>query len=74
MCCLLNYNRQEAAELQLPGLVVSSQNNGYWLCLQDVHGWQWLACCIFASMWVRLQATAERHCKASPLQQGGGSC
>jgi hypothetical protein len=22
MCCLLNYNRQEAAELQLPGLVV----------------------------------------------------
>jgi hypothetical protein len=25
MCCLLNYNRQEAAELQLPGLVVSSK-------------------------------------------------
>jgi hypothetical protein len=31
MCCLLNYNRQEAAELQLPGLVVSS--NGCWLSL-----------------------------------------
>lgn len=33
MCCLLNYSRAEAAELQLPALVVSSS------CVQVVARW-----------------------------------